>query len=105
VRKHDLFATMLRDKYSTSLDGFMLILAILVIGMMAGWLAHLLVESQNDTSWFRLLAVGIVGSFIGGAIGNSLVGGGFDLQLTGVVGSTVGAVMILGAMRILRTTS
>jgi uncharacterized membrane protein YeaQ/YmgE (transglycosylase-associated protein family) len=81
----------------------MLIIAILVIGMTAGWLAHLVVEPNERSSWLRLFVIGIAGSFVGGAIGSLLLGYGFELSFSGILGATIGSLAILGVMRGIRT--
>ncbi len=72
----------------------MLILAILVLGLAAGWFAHLLV-GEGQASWGLLLVIGLVGSLVGGVIGSLLFGDGFQLRLSGLVGSVIGATLVL----------
>lgn len=72
----------------------MLILAILVLGLAAGWAAHLLVE-RGEPNWGRLFLIGIAGSFIGGLLGSFLFGDGLELRLSGLLGSIVGATLLL----------
>jgi hypothetical protein len=43
-----------------------LLLFILVWGMFAGWIAHLLLVRNQPTNWAELLVVGLAGSFVGG---------------------------------------
>ena len=79
----------------------MLILAILVLGLSAGWFAHLLV-GHGGPNWGQLLIVGLAGSFIGGTISSLISGDGFDIHLSGVLGSIIGATLLLlivGAVR------
>lgn len=72
----------------------MLIIAILVIGLSAGWAAHLLV-GRGEPNWSRLFLVGIAGSFVGGLLGSLLFGDGLNLRPSGLVGSIVGATLVL----------
>lgn len=72
----------------------MLIIAILVIGLSAGWAAHLLV-GRGQPNWSRLFLVGIAGSFVGGMLGSLLFGDGLALRPSGLVGSIIGAVLVL----------
>jgi uncharacterized membrane protein YeaQ/YmgE (transglycosylase-associated protein family) len=37
----------------------------------------------------------MVGSFVGGSLGSLLLGEGFDIRPGGIIGSTIGAVVIL----------
>jgi uncharacterized membrane protein YeaQ/YmgE (transglycosylase-associated protein family) len=77
-----------------------LILAILVLGLAAGWAAHLLV-GHGEPNWGRLFLVGIAGSFVGGLLGSFLFGDGLNLRLSGLVGSIVGATLVLLAVNAL----
>lgn len=71
-----------------------LILAILVIGLAAGWAAHLLV-GRGEPNYSRLFLVGLAGSFVGGLVGSLLLGDGLELRPSGLVGSVVGATLLL----------
>jgi uncharacterized membrane protein YeaQ/YmgE (transglycosylase-associated protein family) len=76
--------------------GFLLYL--IVIGIVAGFLARLLVPGDDPMSVGATIVLGIVGSFIGGFIGWALFGEDFDegaLQASGVIGSVVGAIIAL----------
>lgn len=72
----------------------MLILAILVLGLAAGWVAHLLV-GRGKPNWGMLLGVGLAGSFVGGMIGSLIFGDGLELRLSGLLGSIIGATLVL----------
>lgn len=82
----------------------MLILGILVIGLAAGWAAHLLV-GRGRPDWPRLFVAGIAGSFVGGLIGSLLSGDGLELRPSGLIGSVVGAVLVLLGMRAIEDRS
>jgi uncharacterized membrane protein YeaQ/YmgE (transglycosylase-associated protein family) len=71
-----------------------LIVAILVIGLSAGWAAHLLV-GRGQPNYGRLFLVGIAGSFVGGLVGSLLFGDGLELRPSGLVGSILGATVVL----------
>jgi uncharacterized membrane protein YeaQ/YmgE (transglycosylase-associated protein family) len=76
--------------------GFLIYL--LIIGVVAGFLARLLVPGRDPMSIGATILLGIVGSFIGGFLGWALFGKDFDegaLQASGVIGSIVGAVVAL----------
>jgi uncharacterized membrane protein YeaQ/YmgE (transglycosylase-associated protein family) len=79
----------------------MLILAILVLGLAAGWAAHLLV-GHGEADWAQLLAVGIAGSFVGGLLASLLFGDGLDLRPSGLIGSVIGATLVLLVVRAVR---
>ena len=76
----------------------MLILAILVIGLAAGWIAHLLV-GRGRANWPLLFVVGLAGSLVGGLLGSLLSGDGLEIRPSGLIGSVVGATVILLALR------
>ena len=78
----------------------MLILAILVLGLAAGWVAHLLV-GHGRPDYGRLFVVGIIGSFVGGLLGSLLFGDGLDLRPSGLIGSILGATVVLALVQLL----
>ena len=74
------------------------ILYLLIIGVIAGFLARLLVPGPDPMSVLGTIVLGIVGSFIGGFLGWALFGhdlkdGAF--QASGIIGSIIGAVIAL----------
>lgn len=75
-----------------------LILTILIVGAIAGFVARLLVPGRQDMSILATIALGIVGSFIGGFLGYLLFGKDADdgfFQPAGIIGSIIGAVIAL----------
>jgi len=83
----------------------MILLFILVWGMFAGWIAHLLVARNQPINWVELLAVGLAGSFVGGLLISLVSGDGLALRPSGIVGSIVGAVVLLVAWQAIRGPS
>lgn len=75
-----------------------LIISLLVIGLIAGALARLLVPGKQHLSIPMTIALGVVGSFVGGFLGYLLFGKdsaqGF-FQPSGIIGSVIGAVIVL----------
>ena len=74
------------------------ILYMLVVGIIAGFLARLLVPGRDPMGFFATVLLGIVGSFIGGFLGYVLFGKDLDegaLQVSGIIGSIIGAVIAL----------
>lgn len=74
------------------------IIAMIVIGIIAGYLARLLVPGRDPLSFVQTVLLGIVGSFIGGFLGYVIFNKDLDeggLQPSGVVGSVIGAVIAL----------
>jgi uncharacterized membrane protein YeaQ/YmgE (transglycosylase-associated protein family) len=75
-----------------------ILLALLLWGLFAGWLAHLLLgRGSRPADWGTLLVAGLVGSFVGGLLINLVSGDGLALRPSGLVGSVVGAVIVLVA--------
>jgi len=74
------------------------ILTLIVIGLIAGFVARAIVPGPDPLSVGGTIALGIVGSFIGGFLGWALFGTDLDdgaLQASGVLGSILGAVLAL----------
>jgi uncharacterized membrane protein YeaQ/YmgE (transglycosylase-associated protein family) len=75
-----------------------LIIYLLVIGVIAGYLARLLVPGRDPMGFWATVALGIVGSFVGGLLGYLIFNEDFDegaLQASGIIGSIIGAVVAL----------
>lgn len=72
----------------------MLLLALLVFGFLAGWLAQLILGLGSRPDG-RTLVAGLVGSFVGGLLVSLLAGDGLRLRPSGLIGSIVGAVIVL----------
>lgn len=75
-----------------------LLLSIIVVGLIAGALARLLVPGRQGLSIPATILLGIIGSFVGGFLGFLLFGsdsGSGFLQPAGIIGSVIGAVIVL----------
>jgi len=78
------------------------ILYLVVVGLVAGFIARALVPGRDPMSVGATMLLGIVGSFIGGFIGYVLThhdsnDGAF--QASGIIGSIVGSVIALVIFR------
>ncbi len=75
-----------------------LIISLIIIGLIAGALARLLVPGPDPMGVVGTIVLGIVGSFVGGFIGYALFhkdqNQGF-FQPAGIVGSIIGAIIVL----------
>lgn len=67
------------------------ILGWLVIGLVAGFLARLLVPGRDPMGFVATIVLGLVGSLVGGFLARAL----FNDDSVGWFGSTVGAVIVL----------
>ena len=70
------------------------ILGWIVFGFLVGLIARGLVPGSQPLGCLSTIAVGIAGSFIGGAIGYLFLGGSL-IQSSGWIGSVVGAIVLL----------
>lgn len=74
------------------------ILTMLIVGLVAGFLARALVPGRDPMSLGATIVLGVIGSFIGGFLGYLLMGKDLDegaLQPSGLIGSVIGAVIAL----------
>lgn len=72
------------------------IVGLLVIGLIAGFLARAVVPGRQSMSVLQTILLGIVGSFVGGFLGWILFGRGDGLiQPSSWIGSVIGAVIVL----------
>lgn len=72
----------------------------LIIGLIAGAIARGVWSGPDDMGTGGTLLLGLAGSFVGGFLVN-LFGSGsiFRLRTTGLIGSTIGAIIVLGGWR------
>lgn len=75
----------------------MLIIAIILLGMLAGFAARWFVGRTTSSRFSNVeaFAAGIGGSFVGGLLASLISGDGLDVRPSGLVGSVVGAVVVL----------
>lgn len=67
----------------------------LLIGLAAGFLARFLVPGPDPMGLLGTLALGLVGSLVGGFLANLVFEGDISLSPSGLIGSIVGAVLAL----------
>lgn len=83
----------------------MSLIAIIVVGFLAGLIARALMPGDQSMSLVMTTVLGIVGSFVGGFIGNFIYnrGGDFlDFHPTGLLFSVIGALIVLGIVMMTR---
>jgi len=85
------------------MDGVSLVVWI-IVGAIAGWLASMVMNTNRQQGLLEDIVVGIIGGFVGGFILNALgVGGAVTgFNLVSIITAFVGAVVLLGLLRLLR---
>jgi uncharacterized membrane protein YeaQ/YmgE (transglycosylase-associated protein family) len=77
----------------------MSILAFIILGVAAGFLARAIMPGRQSMSFIMTALLGMVGSFIGGFVGNLFSGERlFALHTSGLIGSVIGALVVLLVM-------
>ena len=75
-----------------------LIISLLVIGLIAGFLARAIVPGRQNLSIGMTILLGVIGSFVGGFLGFLIFQrdpmDGF-FQPAGIIGSIIGAIIVL----------
>ena len=84
-----------------------LILFIVTLALASGWVAQMILgRTSRRNNWAEAFVAGLIGSFVGGMLASLIAGDGFEFRPSGVIGSIVGAVIVLavwGAIRGRRT--
>lgn len=71
----------------------------LVVGLIAGAIARLLVPGRDPMGCLGTLALGLAGSLLGGFLGSLVFAGEFDISPAGLIGSIIGAIVVLLGLR------
>jgi len=71
------------------------LIVFLIVGLIAGFIARALVPGPDPMGWFGTMILGIIGSFVGGTLAALLFGGTLDINAAGLIGSVVGAIIVL----------
>lgn len=74
------------------------IIGLIIIGLIAGFIARALVPGDDSMSIVATIVLGIIGSFVGGFLADVLFrGDGEDAGLSpaGIIGSIIGAIIVL----------
>jgi uncharacterized membrane protein YeaQ/YmgE (transglycosylase-associated protein family) len=78
----------------------------LVVGGLIGWVASIVMKTNEQQGVFLNIIVGIVGSMLGGWLISPLVGAGTvnqgDFSLGGLVVSLVGAIILLAIVNLFK---
>jgi uncharacterized membrane protein YeaQ/YmgE (transglycosylase-associated protein family) len=84
------------------LEGFNVgILSWIIVGLIAGWLAKMVIPGEGPGGWVGDLVVGVIGAVIGGWIW-SFFGhvGATGINLPSIIVAFVGSVVLLWLMRL-----
>jgi uncharacterized membrane protein YeaQ/YmgE (transglycosylase-associated protein family) len=74
----------------------------IVVGLIAGALARFLVPGRDPLGCLGTILLGMAGSLVGGFLANLVFGGRTDVTPSGLLGSVVGAILILLVLRLVR---
>jgi uncharacterized membrane protein YeaQ/YmgE (transglycosylase-associated protein family) len=78
------------------------ILATIVVGLVAGWLASLVMKTGTSL-WIDML-MGVIGGFVGGWLTGLLMGVNLmsGINLTSIIVAFVGAIVVIAIYRLVR---
>jgi uncharacterized membrane protein YeaQ/YmgE (transglycosylase-associated protein family) len=77
----------------------MSIIMFILFGLIVGFLARAIMPGKQSMGFIATALVGIVGSFIGGFVGNLISGTPMlELRTSGFIGSIIGALVVLAVM-------
>lgn len=80
----------------------MSIIATIVVGLIAGWLASYIMKT--NTGILIDLVLGVVGAIVGGWISSLITGVSLvsDINLTSIIVSLLGAILVIAVYRLIR---
>ena len=74
-------------------------IAWIIVGALAGYVARLFVRGEQVSGCVMTIVLGVAGSFVGGTLANLLFGERWDIDAAGIIGSIVGAIIVLLIVR------
>ncbi len=80
----------------------LLIIGWILFGALVGYLGRLLMPGRDPMGCLATVALGVVGSFVGGSLGTLLFAEEFEVSPAGIIGSIIGVLIILFIMRRMR---
>lgn len=82
------------------------ILLWLLLGLIAGWLASIVMKTDNQQGSLTDIILGVVGAFVGGFLMNFFGATGVTgFNIYSILVATLGAVVLIWVGRMLRTTT
>ena len=72
------------------------LLAFIVFGLIVGLIARAIMPGRQGMGLVATTLLGMAGSFVGGLVGSMVYGGRmFELHTSGIVGSILGALLVM----------
>jgi uncharacterized membrane protein YeaQ/YmgE (transglycosylase-associated protein family) len=71
------------------------LISLFFVGVIAGYLARLFVPGDDPMSFWMTLAIGVIGSYVGGLIGWAIFDRDDAFSPGGLISSIIGAVVVL----------
>jgi uncharacterized membrane protein YeaQ/YmgE (transglycosylase-associated protein family) len=80
------------------------IIAWIIFGALAGWVASLIAGSNREMGWLENILVGIVGAFLGGFLFSLLTGRDnyMEFNIGSFIVAVIGALVLLFILRLIR---
>ena len=80
------------------------IITWIVVGGLGGWIASLIMKTNERMGCVLNIIVGIIGAFIGGLVVQLITGTGFDFgfNLTSLIVAVIGAIILLFLVGLIR---
>jgi uncharacterized membrane protein YeaQ/YmgE (transglycosylase-associated protein family) len=73
------------------------IIVLIIVGLIAGFIARAVIPGKQDLGIVATILLGIVGSLVGNLLGSLIFEPHrFELGTSGILGSIVGAIIVLG---------
>jgi len=72
------------------------IIVLIVVGLVAGFIARAVIPGKQAMGIGATILLGIIGSFVGNLLGSLIFHGNFDIGPSGIIGSVIGAIIVLG---------
>jgi uncharacterized membrane protein YeaQ/YmgE (transglycosylase-associated protein family) len=78
----------------------------IIFGALVGWIASLIMHTDEEQGALANIVIGIIGAFIGGLLSRFLGGNGITgFNLWSLIVAIIGAVVLIGILRMIRHRS